>query len=115
MFYDGAKCKNGAGVGVVLISSEGDAMRYAIQIDFIDPTPTNNIAEYEGMLSGLRIAISLGIKRLLMKGDPEVVAKQTSKDYRPTNENMAAYLLAYRQLESKFDELPPIFCNLALF
>jgi hypothetical protein len=28
---------------------------------------------------------------------------------------MAAYLLAYRQLESKFDELPPIFCNLALF
>ena len=48
MFYDGAKCKNGAGAGVVLISPEGDAMRYGIQIDFTDPTPTNNIAEYEG-------------------------------------------------------------------
>ena len=40
-----------------------------------------------------------------MKGDSEVVTKQTSKDYRATNENMAAYLLAYRRLESKFDEL----------
>ena len=75
MFYDGAKCKNSAGSGVVLISPEGDAMRYAIQIDFTDPTPTNNIAEYEGMLTGLRIAISLGIQWLLVKGDLEVVAK----------------------------------------
>ena len=62
MFYDGAKCKNGAGAGVVLISPEGDAMRYAIQIDFTDPTPTNNIAEYEGLLTSLRIAISLGVR-----------------------------------------------------
>jgi len=62
IFYDGAKCTNGAGAGVVLISLEGDAMRYAIQIDFNDPTPTNNIAKYEGLLTGLRIAISLGVK-----------------------------------------------------
>ena len=40
-----------------------------------------------------------------MKGDSEVVTKQTSKDYRATNENMAAYLQAYKQLESKFDGL----------
>ena len=75
------------------------------KIDFTDPTPTNNIAEYEGLLTSLRIAISLGIKWLLVKGDSEVVAKQTSKDYRATNENMAVYLLAYRRLESKFDGL----------
>jgi hypothetical protein len=53
MSYDGEKCKNGAGAGVVLISPEGDAMRYAIQIDFNDLTPTNNIVEYEGLLTGL--------------------------------------------------------------
>ena len=40
-----------------------------------------------------------------MKGDSEIVAKQTSKDYWATNENMAAYLQAYKQLESKFDGL----------
>ena len=92
MFYDGAKCKNGVGAGVVLISLEGDAMRYAIQIDFTDPTWTNNIAEYEDLLTGLRIAIYLGVRRLLVKGDLEVVAKRTSKGYQAINENMAAYL-----------------------
>ena len=40
-----------------------------------------------------------------MKGNLEVAAKQTSKDYRATNKNMATYLLAYRRLESKFDRL----------
>ena len=45
MFYDGANCKNGVGVGVVLVSPEGDALRYAIQIDFTNPTPTSNIAK----------------------------------------------------------------------
>ena len=53
MFYDGAKCKNSAGAGVVLVSPEGDIMRFTIQIDFTNPTPTNNIAEYEGLLTGL--------------------------------------------------------------
>ena len=105
MFYDGAKCKNSMGARVVLVSPEGDALRYAIQIDFTNPSLTNNIAEYEGPLTGLRIAISLGIQRLLMKGDSEVVAQQISKGYRATNENMASYLQAYRRLESKFDGL----------
>jgi hypothetical protein len=40
-----------------------------------------------------------------VKSDSEVVAKQTSKGYRAINENMAAYLLAYRRFESKFDGL----------
>jgi ribonuclease HI len=92
MFYDGSKCKNGTGARVVLISLEGDAMRYTIQIHFTNPTQTNNIAEYEGLLTGLRIAISLGVRWLLVKGDSEVVAKQTSKGYQAMNENMAAYL-----------------------
>jgi len=70
-------------------------MRYAIQIDFTNPTPTNNIAEYEGLLTGLRISISLGIRRLFVKGDSDVVAQQTSKGYRATNKNMASYLQAY--------------------
>ena len=80
-------------------------MRYAIQIDFTNPTPTNNIAEYDSMLTGLLIAISMGIWRLLVKGDSEVVAQQTSKGYRATNENMALYLQEYWRLESKFDGL----------
>jgi ribonuclease HI len=80
MFYDGAKCKNGTRL-VVLVSPEGDALRYTIQINFTNLTLTNNIIEFEGLLTGLRIAISLGIQRLLVKGDSEVVTQQASKGY----------------------------------
>ena len=45
------------------------------------------------------------MRRLLVKGDSEVVAQQISKGYRATNENMALYLQEYRRLESKFDGL----------
>jgi ribonuclease HI len=47
----------------VLIPLEGDMLKYAIQIKF--PT-TNNIAEYEGLVVGLRLAKELGIRRLLI-------------------------------------------------
>jgi hypothetical protein len=67
MFYDSAKCKNGAGAGVILVLPDGDAVGYAIRINFNNPVPTNNIVEYEGLLAGLRIAISLGIRRLLVR------------------------------------------------
>jgi len=109
MFYDGTKCKNGAGAIVVLVSPEDDAIRYAIQINFNNPVPTNNIIEYEGLLTGLRIAISLEVKRLLVKGDSHIVAQQISKEYRATNKSMVLYLQAYRRLETKFDGLEVIF------
>jgi ribonuclease HI len=110
MFYDGAKCKNGTRARVVLISLEGDATRYAIQIDFMDPTPTNNIAEYERLLIGLQTAISLGIRRLLVKGDSEVVAQQTRKGYRATNENMPHI---YKHIDSWKQNLMDLTSNIS--
>ena len=41
-------------------------MRYIIHLHF--PT-SNNMAEYEALLSGLRITIELGVKRLDVLGD----------------------------------------------
>jgi hypothetical protein len=50
MYFDGSYTLRGAGAGVVLIPPEGDMLKYAIQIEF--PT-NNNIAEYEGLITGL--------------------------------------------------------------
>jgi ribonuclease HI len=58
MYFDGSYTLRGAEAGVVLIPSEGDMLKYVIQIKF--PT-TNNIAEYEGLVTGLRLAKELGI------------------------------------------------------
>ena len=53
--------KTGAGAGLLFISPLGEHMRYVIRLHF--PT-SNNMAEYEALLGGLRIAVELGIKRL---------------------------------------------------
>jgi hypothetical protein len=59
MYFDGSYTLKGAGAGVVLIPPEGDMLKYAIQIEF---PATNSIAEYEGLVTGLRLAKELGIR-----------------------------------------------------
>jgi hypothetical protein len=58
LYFDRSYTLNGAGAGVVLIPPEGDMLKYEIQIEF---SATNNIVEYEGLVTGLRLAKELGI------------------------------------------------------
>ena len=57
MYFDGSVMAPGSGAGVVLISSDGSRIRYAICLHFL---ASNNTAEYEALINGLRIAIELG-------------------------------------------------------
>jgi ribonuclease HI len=59
MYFDGSYTLKGAGVVIMLIPLEGDTLKYAIQIKFFT---TNNIAKYEGLATGLRLAKELGIR-----------------------------------------------------
>jgi ribonuclease HI len=58
MYFDGSYTLKGVGAGVVLIPSEGDILKYDIQLELL---ATNNITEYEGLVTGLRLAKDLGI------------------------------------------------------
>jgi ribonuclease HI len=44
--------------------------------------------EYEGLLTGLRVANALGIKHLLVKGDSRLVVNLSNKSYTPKDEHM---------------------------
>jgi ribonuclease HI len=100
MYFDGSYTLKGAGAGVVLILPEGGILKYAIQLGF---PATNNIAEYEGLVTGLRLAKDLGIQRLLIRRDSQLVAKQVQKEYDCNNDKMAEYLAKVRRLEKFFD------------
>jgi ribonuclease HI len=63
---------------------------------------TNNEAEYEALIHGLRVASSLGIKRLLVYGDSAIVINQVNKDWDCTKDNMDTYCTEVKQLEKKF-------------
>jgi len=70
MYFDGALNIDGAGVGVLPINPSGDALRYVLWIHF---PASNNVAEYETALHGLRISVSLGVKHLMVYGDSTLV------------------------------------------
>jgi hypothetical protein len=96
MYFDGSYTLKGAWAGIVLIRPEGDVLNYAIQLEF---PATNNITEYEGLVNGLRLANDIGIQRLLIKGDSQLVAKQVQKEYDCNNNMMAEYLVVVRRME----------------
>jgi ribonuclease HI len=60
MYFDGSLKLDGGGVGVLFISLRGEQLKYVFEILF---EVSNNEAEYEALLHGLRLAVSLGIKR----------------------------------------------------
>src|SRR6185312_15676160 len=102
MYFDGSVMKTGAGAGLLFISPLGDHMRYVIRLHF--PT-SNNMAEYEALLSGIRIAIELGVKRLNVRGDSQLVIDQVIKESSCHDPKMEAYCKAVCRLEDKFDGL----------
>ena len=75
MHFDGYKMRLGLGAFIVLLSPKGDPLRYALQIHF---AASNNVAEYEAIVHGLRLAKELGIRRILCYGDSDLVVQQCS-------------------------------------
>jgi ribonuclease HI len=96
MYFDGLLKLEGAGAGVLLISLKGEQLKYILQIFW---KVSNNEAEYDALLHGLRLTISLGIKRLLVYDDSAVVINQVNKSWDRNKENMDAYYLEVRKLE----------------
>jgi ribonuclease HI len=106
MHFDGAFNLPGAGAGAVLTSPSRDKLFYAVQLCFKpEHKVSNNIVEYEGLLAGLRVANALGIKRLIVKGDSQLVVNFSNKSYTPKDEHMAAYLEEHRKMEKCFQGL----------
>ncbi|XP_066324055.1 uncharacterized protein [Miscanthus floridulus] len=102
MYFDGSLMKKGARVGLVFVSPHGVRMRYAICIHF---SVSNNVAKYEALVNGLRIAIELGIRWLDVRGNSQLVIDQVMKESSFHHAKMAAYCLEVQQLEDKFDGL----------
>nr|ABA97712.1 retrotransposon protein, putative, Ty3-gypsy subclass [Oryza sativa Japonica Group] len=88
MHFDGSKRLSGTGAGVVLIFPTGERLSYVLWIHF---SASHNVAEYEALLHGLRIAISLGIQRLIVRGDSQFVVNQVMKEWSCLDDNMTAY------------------------
>jgi hypothetical protein len=77
-------------------------MRYAIRLHF---AASNNVAECEALVNGLRIAIELGVRHLDVHGDSQLVIDQVMKNSNCHDPKMEAYYNEVWRLEDKFHGL----------
>jgi ribonuclease HI len=73
LFFDGSSRKQGARVGVLLLTPTGEQFKYMVHLDV---KATNNMAEYKALIFELGIVLSLGARQLLVKGDSQLIIKQ---------------------------------------
>jgi ribonuclease HI len=103
--YDGAWCHAGAGATAIITSPIGVKYRYAARLRFALESDrcTNNIAEYEAVILGLRKLRALGVTTCIVKTDSNVVAGQVEKEYSATKDPaLMQYLTVVRSLEKQF-------------
>jgi hypothetical protein len=72
LFFDGSARQQVGGAGVVLVDPSEDQVKYMVHLEF---KATNNMAEYEALIFGMSVALSLGIRQLLVKGDSYLIIK----------------------------------------
>src|SRR4051812_11165576 len=88
MHFDGSRQLQGLGVGVVLTSPKGEKFCYVLQLQF---TCTNNAAEYEALLHGLRLARNMNISWIQCFDYSDIVSHHVSGKWGSKGPVMAAY------------------------
>jgi ribonuclease HI len=102
MYFNRLLMKTGAGADLLFISPLGVHMRYVIWLHF---AASNNIAEYEALITGLCIAVELRVRHLDVRGDSQLVIDQVMKSSSYRDPKMEAYCEEVWFLEDKFHVL----------
>jgi ribonuclease HI len=90
----------GAGTTAVLVAPSKVRTCYVVKLDF---SCTNNIAEYEALLLGLRKLKAMGIRRAVLKTDSQVISGHVDKSCRARDPKLEKYLDTVRRLEASFE------------
>ncbi|GJR22380.1 reverse transcriptase domain-containing protein [Tanacetum coccineum] len=99
LFTDGSSCVDGCGAGVILTDPDGVEFTYALRFQF---EATNNEAEYEALIAGLRIAEIMGVKNLEVNVDSKLVINQVNGTYIAKETDMIKYLEKVKALTNTF-------------
>ncbi|KAJ0852175.1 putative reverse transcriptase/retrotransposon-derived protein, RNase H [Helianthus annuus] len=89
LYTDGASSAEGSGAGLILTDPDGTDVTYALRLEF---KSSNNEAEYEALLAGLRLAQKVGAKNVVAHVDSLLVANQVNGEYEAREANMIEYL-----------------------
>ncbi|KAK0596320.1 hypothetical protein LWI29_014629 [Acer saccharum] len=96
---DGSSNTHGSRAGVVVSTPEGDSVECDLHFDF---KATNNQAEYEALIAGLKVCTVLGADEVETFSDSQVVVNQVLDEYQARDESMIAYLELVKELLKEY-------------
>jgi len=100
--FDGSVNKLGAGVGVWIHNThENHAEGHAYRLNF---KCTNNMAEYEALLLGLKLLKTLGAEKVSILGDSDLIIQQMKGNFVTNDNRMRAYRIATTNILNAFTE-----------
>ncbi|CAH9081011.1 unnamed protein product [Cuscuta epithymum] len=102
MYTDGASSARGCGGGAVITSPEGFKAYYSMKFEF---KVTNNEAEYEVLIAGLKCARALGAARLKVRMDSQLVVTQMNGTAETREERMKMYKELAEEQTAQFEQV----------
>jgi ribonuclease HI len=104
--FDGSSCKQGGGIGIVIISSRGASFEFAFQIK---PMATNNQAEYKAILKALQLLQEVKAESIEIFRDSQLVINQLVALYECKDDILKGYYDECRKLLEEFRLLLPAY------
>ncbi|XP_042437173.1 uncharacterized protein LOC122023153 [Zingiber officinale] len=102
IYVDGSANHHGSGVGVLIISPQGDILQVAVRLNF---RATNNEAEYEALLAGLQAARHVGEARVIIYSDSQLVTQQVTGNFIINYDKLQMYREANEKMKAEFTEV----------
>jgi ribonuclease HI len=101
-FFDGSSCKQGGGIGIVIISPRGASFEFAFPIK---PVSTNNQVEYEAILKGLQLLSEVKVGAVEIFGDSQLVINQPIGLYECKDDTLKIYFDQCQELIDGFSSI----------
>src|ERR1700744_1892708 len=90
-----------AGIGIVVAAADGTPL---LTLGRFIGRATNNVAEYRALITAMEEAKKLGAKKILIRGDSELIIKQMNGEYRVKNPDMQTLYAEAQKLIRQFDQ-----------
>ncbi|GAU35844.1 hypothetical protein TSUD_63330 [Trifolium subterraneum] len=103
---DGASNIRGSGAGVVLEGLDGVLIEQSLRFAF---KASNNQAEYEALIVGMRLAKEMEVADLRAKSDSQLVTSQVSGEFQAKDPQLIKYLEQVRSLAKHFNTFELIY------
>lgn len=103
LHFDGGSRGNPgpAGIGVVVTAADGTPL---VTLGRFIGNATNNVAEYRALITAMQEARKLGAKKILIRGDSELIVKQMLGQYKVRHPDMKVLYDEAQQLLATFDQ-----------